>query len=380
MFQALTVILLPFVGLSAHGALTVNYSKRTEPAYWSYYLAGLSVMLCAFVATVLLLVVGRASVEKYADLPIQWALAAACVALGQSMVNMALANWQARGDARRYAAHLNLLTLLSLASTILLVAGLGMDWRGRVLGQLLAVGVVGGGVSAGIVRRLRPDFRGYVADIGGVIRFGGPLIPTYTLAAVQLMVGRTIISGHSGLRDTGLYLAGYQLASIFLLVLVAFNQAFGPWLFDRLAHGGFPARLQIVRLTYAYAAVVIPAALLFGLASPAVANFFLPGRFAGAQAFVPWQAVAFAFSGLHMMVVNYVFFAERTSLLLIATATGALANVALSYMLVDQYGPVGATYAQALSSALQFLVVWYLASRVVEMPWTDSRLWRVGRT
>ena len=93
-----------------------------------------------------------------------------------------------------------------------------------------------------------------------------------------------------------------------------------------------------------------------------------PG-YEGAVSVIGWLALGQAFSGMYLMVTNYLFFARRTGQLATVTVlTGAL-NVALLLWLVPREGLRGAGMAFAAAMAVRFIATWALAQRARPMPW-----------
>jgi len=92
-------------------------------------------------------------------------------------------------------------------------------------------------------------------------------------------------------------------------------------------------------------------------------------EFQGAVIYVFWIALAYAFSGMYKMVVNYIIFSEKTYLLSFVTAIKTVINVVLNYILIKINGPLGAAQATAISFFLGFIMTWVLSARVYKMPW-----------
>jgi O-antigen/teichoic acid export membrane protein len=92
-------------------------------------------------------------------------------------------------------------------------------------------------------------------------------------------------------------------------------------------------------------------------------------EFAGAQPFIFWLSLGFAFSGMHSMVVNYIYFAQKTARYGLVSIMSVLFNVALNYFLILQNGAIGAAQATCITYLLTFLMTWRLSSQVHPMPW-----------
>jgi O-antigen/teichoic acid export membrane protein len=169
--------------------------------------------------------------------------------------------------------------------------------------------------------------------------------------------------------ETGLLTVGFQLALIIELVAVSFNNAYLPWLFERLKERDPATDRKIVRSTYLFFAGVAGLALLVGLAMPTIAVALLDESYAGSASYVRWFSVAFAFTGMYRVLANYIIYASRTGRLSLVTFTTAAANVPLNYVLITYNGAIGAAQATAAASAIAFVFMWWTATRAHPMPW-----------
>ena len=174
--------------------------------------------------------------------------------------------------------------------------------------------------------------------------------------------------------STGLYSVGFQIGMIIGILEDAFNKAYVPWLFERLKRDRYNDKIMIVKLTYAYFAVIICLALALGVIGPWFLSFFVGPQFGGSGQFVLWIALGFAFNGMYKMVVNYIFYVRKTSMLAWVTFSTAIVSIVINYFAIKYLGAIGAAYTYALISFITFLLVWVLSNRVYHMPWN---LWKM---
>jgi O-antigen/teichoic acid export membrane protein len=188
------------------------------------------------------------------------------------------------------------------------------------------------------------------------------------------MADRLLITKLVGLSDTGVYSVGHQIGVLVGFLAEAVNRAWVPWLYENLKKKDADSRRRIVRITYSYFACLLLIVTLLSLVSPVVLSLLVPDAYAASSHYVFWIALGFAFSGMYMMMTNYIFVAEKTHLLSWATLTIASVNVALNYVLIRRGGALGAAQATAISNCLLFGLVWVLAARVYPMPWALKKL------
>jgi O-antigen/teichoic acid export membrane protein len=102
---------------------------------------------------------------------------------------------------------------------------------------------------------------------------------------------------------------------------------------------------------------------------PTFFKYFLGKQFVGSGVFVSWIALGYAFKGMYLMVVNYIFYVEKTQILAMVTFLTAGINCILNYMFIGHYGAIGAAQATTIVYFINFLLVWYLSAKVYPMPW-----------
>lgn len=350
-------------------AIYIEYFKLTREDLQVYVS---SVMIVPVVCTLLnLIVFGAVSriLESQFGVPRLWGAAIPLLVILQVVPYIVCLLYQVREEAAGYGKFQIAMTLLNFCFSALLVLGLGLGWRGRVLGMYLTylifslVGIavlVRGGY---IVRRFN---RGYVR---GALLIGAPLIPHELGTTIINMSDRLFISNMVSLEAVGLYSLGYQIGMVVYMVCSSFNQAWAPYLFRNLHDANNDIKLSLVRKTYIVAVAFMLIILIFYLCVPIVYHFFIHDKFSLSRQFAYWTAIGYGFYGLYILVVNYIYFAKKTHILTGLTMFSALVNLVLNYLLVIRFGAIGAAYATVVSFGLSFVLAWWLSNKVCPMPW-----------
>ena len=160
-----------------------------------------------------------------------------------------------------------------------------------------------------------------------------------------------------------------QLTSAMGLVFDAINNAYVPWLFERLKRDNADEKHEIVGLTYWYFLIALSMAGVAFLVGPVAIRVIAGDRYAAAGEVIGWLALGQAFVGMYLMVTNYIFFSMKTGRLALITFSSGLLNVALLFLMISRWGIVGAAMASALAMAVRFLWTWYEAQQRHPMPW-----------
>ncbi len=369
MFGVLVGLVSPFTGLNVHGAVSRQYVRR-DYIDLPEYIGNCLVLLTAsssLVAAALWL--GKETVSRLSYFPQTWLWAVVAVSVCQFVINIVLVLWRMQFKASAYGAFQIANTLANAVFSILLVVVFKQGWQGRVEGQVLAT-VIFAAISLVILIngnwvKLRYN-REYLVH---AFKFGAPLVPHALGGFLLTMTGRVLVANMVGIAETGLYTVGYQVGAIIGLLENSVNQAWAPWLFDRLKRGGQEEKVRLVKVTYAYFLGLLAVALLLSVSAPWFLRFWVGKEFAGSVAFIVWIALGYAFNGMYKMVVGYIFYAEKTYILAWVTFITAAANLVLSYLFIRLNGAVGAAQAMTVSFFLSFIGTWVLSAKVYPMPW-----------
>lgn len=371
-FGVMVTLATPFVGLSAHGAYGRAYFAPDRFDASVYMGTVVFFVISTGLVMQVVFCVFRGAIGGVFSFPISWVWAVPVVAFSSVFGQIVLASWQIRELPRPYGFFQNGRTLSEVIGSLVLVVLLGMGWQGRILSRTIA-SVLFALMGFFILTKnkwILPRFkRPYLTH---ALCFGVPLIPHSLAGILNTTIDRIFISHMVGMADTGLYTVGYQIGSIIGLLAAAFNQAYVPWLYKKLNMESYEEKIKITRFTYVYFIVIVLLAFALGILAPFLMKILVGKEFQGSIVFVIWIAMGYAFGGMYYMVVNYIFYAEKTHILALATFLGAMINIVLNYFFIKLNGAVGAAQATSLTYVITFLFVWHVASKVYPMPWKQA--------
>lgn len=368
-FGVMVSLLIPFVGLNSCGSFSRAYFAPDRFNSGRYMGTVIIFSLITWIIVCTLSGAFNTSLSAFFSFPSDWMWAIPVTALAAILSQVMQVSWQVRERPMSYGIFQNARTISEVGCALLFVVILGMGWRGRVLSRVLVSLFFACTSLYILIRKKWFVFSFDKAYLSHALRFGIPLIPHSLAGILNTSIDRLFITNMIGIADTGLYTVGYQMGAVIGLAAAAFNQAYVPWLFRKLNMNSEREKVTIVRFTYLYFFVIISAAFILGALAPLLMDILVGTKFQGSSAYVIWIALGYSFDGMYYMVVNYIFYVEKTHLLAMVTFMGALVNVFLNYFFIKFNGAVGAAQATSLVYLISFLIVWYLSSRVCPMPW-----------
>lgn len=368
-FNIMIMIVVPFIGVNTHGAFSRAFfaQDRFETSTYTGTIV-IFVLLNSIVITILIILF-RNYLGNILSIPPNWLWLAGVIGLSMNLIQITLSAWRVRERPKAFGIFQNSNTFADFSLALLFVIVLGMSWKGRVISRAIVAALF---AFFGIIILKRNRWLTFQWDktyLLHALAFGIPLIPHSLAGIINTTIDRIFIVNMIGIADAGIYTVGYQIGTIINLLAMAFNQAYAPWLYRKLNQNNQLTKRKIVIYTYVYFALIFLLSLSLGIAAPLILRYLVGKAFQQSAIYVIWIALGSAFHSMYFMVVNYIFYAEKTYLLAIVTFIGAAINVGLNYIFITINGAIGAAQATSITHLITFLLVWYLADRVFPMPW-----------
>lgn len=369
MYGVLLSFLMPFVGVSVHGAISRMYFER-DVIKFEEYLYNCLLILCASTLIILMITLFfYKPIAQIFSIPTQLIWIAVIISFSQFITNVVLILWQVQLKPIYYGIYQISQTIIIMLLSLVLVVIFGMNWRGRVYAQLITL-IIYSIIGIYIISKNKwLSFNFNYEYIKHALHFGVPLIPHLLGGAIMTMIDRIFITRMVGIETTGIYTVGYQIGMIINILATAFNQAYIPWLYSKLKENLETVKYKIVKFTYLYFALILFLAFLLSFISPKLLDIFIGKKYNESNIFIAWVAVGYAFNGMYLMVTNYVFYAQKTKYLSWITLIGSFLNIGLNYILIKKNGAIGAAQATTIIYTVKFILTWIYSSSVYRMPW-----------
>jgi O-antigen/teichoic acid export membrane protein len=366
-FNALANIMIPLIGINLMSSVQVQFLKE-EVDFKSYVSTGFYFNILLTLIFTLILAVFSGKMALLTGVPEQFLAFAILYGFFNTVIEVLLAVWRMEDKSWNYGIFRIGRTVLEILLVFLLVIVFRLDFSGSIYAMICSYGAATALAILVLIRKqiLWGSFsREYLSH---VLRYGIPLIPHSLSAVVIMYADKLILTHYHGLSANGVYSVGFMVGQLIGLLQNSFNQAWVPWVFQKLKKGEEADKVKMVKLTYIYIVAILIAVVLLWLILPWI--YMLFGKdFQQGREMVLWVALGFAFNGMYKMVSVYIFYLERTGIIAINTVIAAVLNIALSLLLIPDYGAMGAAYAQMISMFVLFFGTWMLSSRLMKMPW-----------
>lgn len=375
MFIVLSNLLLPFVGYNSDGSISRQYFEKDNLDFSNYVTNALYILLfsCILIIPVFLLW-GREILvllfgDDASDIPLYWLWLSLLIVLGQNFIQIQQVLLQVQYKAISYGLLRIGRTTLELGLSMLLIISFNQQWEGRLSGQLFPV-IVFSFITVGLLYKgkwIKYPFNWNYIKIN--LKYGVPLIPHVLSGVIITFSDRLFITNMVGLSDTGQYSVGYQVGMIMSLLQSSFNQAWVPWFFGKLKENSEALKLKIVKFTYFYFLMMLIAVAVIVLLAPLFFKLFIGEQFQSGLSYVWLITLGFGINGMYKMVVNYLFYLQKTYIISIMTIFTAGLNILLNYFLIKKNGALGAAQATVISFTVEFVIIWIVSAKLFKMPW-----------
>jgi O-antigen/teichoic acid export membrane protein len=376
--SSVTQLLVPILGLSIVASVTRLYFEDTsDEARRRLYVTTLGFLLVVPTAGLIVVeVLGRAGLlNEFNAVPYDPYLRLAVLAAYFSVfIDLPVAVYIVRHQARRVAALTVTNALLLLGTSLVLVVGFDKGVRGILFAAVISSAVM---ATVAVVlsvrmigRRVRPSRRLLTA----MLIFSLPLVPHAASQWVLQISDRLILSHYVDGDRLGLYYVGYSVGSVATFLVFAMTKAMSPIITAELKAKGDSSRVRRLG-TYWFGAIVL-GCLLVAIYGADVIKIFAPNKFLDAAVIVPIIALGTVAYGIYTIVSSALWYSMRTGWIPLLTAAAAMVNVGLNLLFIPRFGIKAAAWNTAAGFATLALLQGMLAARRYRIKW-EYRRWAV---
>jgi O-antigen/teichoic acid export membrane protein len=374
-FISLISMFTIFIGLNAQSAIYANYFNYTKEQMQLYVSNVMVIIVISALLTLFITLLVHVYIEEWLHLGLVWIILAILYVTSQTIASILTIIWMLEGKAVQFGIYQISSALFLFSLTLLLVAYYDLSWIGQI-SAMITTSIWTLFISIYILNTKRYiKFKLDKESIRDALEFGIPLIPHSLGVWVKMNTDKLLVLFLIGSSSTGLFAIGYQLASIIMVVSVAVQKAWQPFLYKKLSSiNSWHDKIRIVQLTYVLFFLLFIFSFLFYLISPYIVSIFLSSKFQNLNIFLGYLILSNVFASMSHIIIGYIMFTKQTKKLVVITMITASTHIFLSYIFIYSNGIVGAAQANAISFLITFLLTWYISSKVYPMPWRLRKL------
>ena len=374
LFNTYVTILIPLISLCSTGLLGIEFFNHKEGEFAQLFSSIARIPLFTSIIALLLIFIFKDSLENLLELSTKWILILPLFALLTIIVDTYSTMLIYQKKAFHFGAISVSRVIIEVSLTLLFIIGIGMNWNGRIYSWLIALLLTTAVAlfyfkKEGWIRGNNFDFR--LAK--QALLYGLPLVPHVLGKFVVNQSDAIFIAKMVSVEDVGLYKIGYQFGLIVSIFSGAFLNIYTPFLYERLAKITEVKKIEIIRLSYVFIAVLCGLTLLLTFGSTFIFTWFIDERYASGAQYVFWIALSYLFWGGYLVFSGYIFYLKKTMILAYLAIVNVILNVILNYFLITKYGVIGAAYATTISFMVIFILCAFISNKLYPMPWLNFK-------
>jgi O-antigen/teichoic acid export membrane protein len=370
LFQLLMVLSLPLLLMNTQSLIIVEYNRLSEEQFKQLISRIVFISLFGFILLETIFYIFYDSIIEYFQITKGYIFYIPFFVLLQAIPTIIPIIFQSKNDSKNYAKYKLLMAFTNFILTITFIVFFHLTWEGRVfgiVGSFLFFTIIGLYI---LYKMNLLTIYIDIKNIKNVLSFGLPLIP-HSIAGVFLsMSDRIFIANMINVEAVGIYSVAFQVASVISIIMLSINQAWAPYLNNRLhTNPSFEVKKNIVQKTYLLAIGMICISLIFMFFVPYLFDYFISEKFFIALDFTRFLIIGFLFQGFYFLYTNYIYFVKKTQYLSFVTIISVFNSALFNYICIGNYGVVGASYAFIITWVIQFILVWIVSNKLYPMPW-----------
>lgn len=190
------------------------------------------------------------------------------------------------------------------------------------------------------------------------LKYSIPIMPHNLSTQLSMLISKVLIGGKVSMAGVGVYAIASQFGNIADTIQCYVDQAYGPWLYEKLHDKEENFRDGIRNLSRMLTSVLGIFFLGIALFAQDYILLFVDKSYADAWRYVPLIVMTFAIKTAYYFYVEVLFYyKEASKKLFVATLTGSVVNILLSFYLVPIFGVYGSIIADAIAMVIRVGII-----------------------
>lgn len=196
------------------------------------------------------------------------------------------------------------------------------------------------------------------------LKYSIPILPHNLSTSIADFFSRIMLNSYKSLSSVGLFSIATQFGSIADMIQGSVNMAFAPWFYETMNKNNPESKEEIIKvsdlLMRIYGIIFLGIALFCQEAVILMTN----SEYVLTWTVIPILIFAFSVKSIYFFYVNVLFYYKQASrYIFLATLTGSLINVSISFLLIPKFDMYGAALAFVIAKIIVVIIVIILSLR-----------------
>jgi O-antigen/teichoic acid export membrane protein len=258
--------------------------------------------------------------------------------------------------------------LINIGLSLFLIIGLRMGYEGRLEGIFISVSLVGLYAIWFFWKQGIFEAKVNMEYAKDALVFGFPLI-FHSLSHIAINSGdRIFIAKMTGNAELGVYQIGYTIGSLVMVLSLSFMNAWGPVYLEKLKEGVEQYK-SIVKINYLFIGGIGFFLVVLCFLTPLLFSWFIDESYIDGMKYVFWVGLSYFFYAIYQVFSNVIVYAKKTKIFGWLACFNVALNCLLNYVLIKEYGTIGAAYATLVTFIFFAIIVGIVSNRIIALPW-----------
>ncbi|OCZ49439.1 oligosaccharide flippase family protein [Dehalobacter sp. TeCB1] len=207
------------------------------------------------------------------------------------------------------------------------------------------------------------------------LKYSLPILPHNLSTSIADFFSRILLNSYKSLSSVGLFSIATQFGSIADMIQGSVNMAFAPWFYETMNKNNPESKEEIIRISdlliRLYGIIFLGIALFCQEAVMLMTN----SKYVLTWTVIPILVFAFSVKSIYFFYVNVLFYYKQASkYIFLATLTGSLINVLISFLLIPNLDMYGAALAFVVAKIIVVIIVVVLSLRFDKIGYKLSKM------
>jgi O-antigen/teichoic acid export membrane protein len=189
------------------------------------------------------------------------------------------------------------------------------------------------------------------------------------------LMDRLILQSFVSLSDIGLYQLGYQVGTIYQVFIIAINNAWVPFFFQKKGNKDYEKIIQKISSWLILFQLFIASLII--LFKDEIFRVIINEKYYDARLIVPYVVIGFVFVTFYHMWVNILFFQKKMNLIPISTIFAVITNIVINILLIPKFGIIGSALATTLSYGVLASIVFIFSIKMDKFRFEYNKWFKV---
>ena len=372
-FTVLTSLIILLAGLAIVNSVPYFFYEQNREENVS--LVSNLLMLCLGLSVVIggLAACFSQLIFEYLQLSLHIQLLGVVFVIGSLISSINLILLRLENKPKQFAVLQVLQIILHALFVILFVIVLRGGGEGKIYAEVLVFSIVGMIHLVMMLKKGYISFRFQMPWIKRLLRFGIPLLPHSISFWLKGGMDKVFITTYCGLQFNGLYSMAISVSSVYTMLMQSFFNAYTPYLQKRLADldGGqsYDEKRSIVKQIYLIYALFGVVGISAIVVCWGIFHYMIDSKYLPAMAYIPLIILANFIYTFYNFTIEFIYKVKKTLVMGVITFTGSIIQMLLSYVLIKEYGVMGAVYSLLIGNTLITIGISVYSNMVYRMPW-----------